>query len=730
MRYHVQPLQSTQLRCPINADRTRFANNRAYGLVQTRRRDCLALIVTCVFLLTALGALPTRAQETTANPALDQAFKKLAALELGQDLQAFAPIYQAVAQAHSDPRVRADLESRLIGMLQSDATDLAKDLACRELTLVGSDASIPALSQLLPNERLSSMARYALEGIGGSQATASLRDMLSQTQGRPRVGIVISLGRMADDQAAELLAALLTNDDRELREAVIIALGRIGNVAAADALRQFAATAPDDLRDTVTNALLSAGGSLSRKGEFEAATECYQALESSTDERVRAAAFRGLIGAMPTESAAMILAGLASDEPWKRAVAADCLCGVLRPDELGVIASSIAQLPDAGQLAALGSLQSRRESVVRDAALAALSHMNRDIRLAALSALRASATAEDVARLAQLACTASDPTEGEAAMDTLRLMSAAGTNEALLAVIRRNDNPHPVLIRCALARRTPEFTPVFLQAAESSNADTRLAALQALEIMSTAQEIEPLIRLLCHSDPGAEREAADRAVWMSCQQIADPVQRAAPLLAALRAADKQQRCAILPSLARLGGEEALATVHQAMQDPDQAIQEAGYRALCNWPDDSVADELLQIAKTADVPAYRIWALRAYARLVTLPSQRSPQETFTLLRQTLDLATRAEDRALIVTRLGTVRTPEALDLLLTFLDQSDMRSAAIPAVFELAKGLSQSHPDQANAALTRILEMTDDPALRQQIPKVLRDIEVRQAGQNP
>jgi hypothetical protein len=79
-------------------------------------------------------------------------------------------------------------------------------------------------------------------------------------------------------------------------------------------------------------------------------------------------------------------------------------------------------------------------------------------------------------------------------------------------------------------------------------------------------------------------------------------------------------------------------------------------------------------------------------------------------------------------LGAVRTPEALSLLLPFLDQVELRAAAVPAVFELAKGLSQSHPDPARAALERVGSLTDDPAIRQQIPKVLRDIETRKQEQ--
>ena len=174
----------------------------------------------------------------------------------------------------------------------------------------------------------------------------------------------------------------------------------------------------------------------------------------------------------------------------------------------------------------------------------------------------------------------------------------------------------------------------------------------------------------------------------------------------------------------MGGEESLAAVHEAMQSSDQAVRDAGYRALANWPDDSVAGELLDIAKSSEVDAYRVWSLRAYARVVTLPSERPAQTTYEMLSSAMDLATRTEDKQLIISRLGAVRVPDALTRLLAYVDQPELKDAAVPAVFALAKGLSQSHPDQARAALEKIRTLTEDAVILQQIPKVLRDIEAR------
>lgn len=671
--------------------------------------------------ITAFASFAAAAEpQPDANPALSQAFQTLVKLELGQDLGIFNPIRQAVVASRTDEAVRADLEGRLIAVLESDATDLAKDYTCRQLVIVGSEASLPALAALLTNPRMSYMARYALEGIGSPAAKKTLRDMLEKTEGRQKVGVVISLGRLADTEAVPAIASLLDEENEELREVCLIALGRIGNVPAAEALQAFAGKAPESLQEVLVDAQLDAVESLCQQGEFQTAAAVCEPLLAADSERIQAAAFRGLIAAKPSESLAMVVDGLKSDAGWKRAVAADWVVGLAKPEEIEKIASSIAELPKAGKIAAFVSLKHRCHAAIRDAALKALDQSDAEVRDAALAALIRSGTPDDVPMLAALV-----KSSGDAAFETLRLMPSEGVNQALIGWMDQAEIVPSVVVACALSRRSPDFVPAFLKTAGSSNAATRSEAFKALEILATDKEADALVALLCRTAPGDQREAAGRAVWMSCQKIADPTKRSAPLLAAMEKGDANAQCAILPTLARIGGQEALPAVREAMKSNDESVRDAGYRALANWPDASVADELLEIVKTNEAESYRTWSLRAYARVVALPSERAPQKTFEMLRDAMKLAKRTEDKELFVSRLSAVRVPDALTFLLPLVDDAELKAAAVPAVFTLAKGLSQSHPDQAAAALNKILPMTQDAALQQQIPKVLRDIEARQ-----
>ena len=59
----------------------------------------------------------------------------------------------------------ASSEEQLIGVLQSKAPAVQKNKACRELKLVGTEKSVPALAALLLDPELSHPAQIALDSM-------------------------------------------------------------------------------------------------------------------------------------------------------------------------------------------------------------------------------------------------------------------------------------------------------------------------------------------------------------------------------------------------------------------------------------------------------------------------------------------------------------------------------------------------------------------------------------
>src|ERR1035437_926004 len=68
---------------------------------------------------------------------------------------------------------------KLVAVLQSNASRKEKADACRELAVIGTRKSVSVLVELLADEQLSHMARYALETMPGSRVSQALRQQLN-----------------------------------------------------------------------------------------------------------------------------------------------------------------------------------------------------------------------------------------------------------------------------------------------------------------------------------------------------------------------------------------------------------------------------------------------------------------------------------------------------------------------------------------------------------------------
>lgn len=239
------------------------------------------------------GAVPA----ALADEALDKALEALKTYDWGNDRDALKPIDDLVTASHADAAVRKDLEGRLAALLAADAPQAAKDFVCRKLSLFGSAGCVPALAPLLADEKLSHMARYALERIPDDAAVQAMRDALPKVDGRLKVGVINSLGVRRDAASTAALAGLLADSRAEIAGAAVAALGSIGNAEAAKTLADFQGKAPEALRLAAADAYLACAEGLLAAGNKLEALAAYKALAKSEYKHVRLAAMRGLLAA-------------------------------------------------------------------------------------------------------------------------------------------------------------------------------------------------------------------------------------------------------------------------------------------------------------------------------------------------------------------------------------------------------------------------------------------------
>jgi HEAT repeat protein len=255
--------------------------------------------IAALLAIVVLGLNLTVAVAVPPDPAaVDRAFETLKTYDWGQDRSALQALDDAVAATHGDAAARKNLEMRLAAVLKADAPRAAKDVVCRQLSLIGSADAVPALAELLPNKDLSPMGRYALERIPDPAASAALREALSKTDGLLKVGVINSLGVRRDTDSMPLLIGLLENSDQQVAAAAIAALGAMGTADAAKALNEVQSKAKDQLKAAVADARLCCAERMLAAGQKVEALAIYKALNAEDQPKhVRLAAVRGLLAA-------------------------------------------------------------------------------------------------------------------------------------------------------------------------------------------------------------------------------------------------------------------------------------------------------------------------------------------------------------------------------------------------------------------------------------------------
>jgi len=241
---------------------------------------------------TGSGKGQDMAQGQTGNTLVE----KVKAYDFGQSRAALTEISDAIRKAYGQPDELKKFEASLLEVLKSDAKYAGKQYACRELSIIGTEQSVPVLATMLTNEEYSDMARYALERIPGQAADKALLGAMGKATGKAKIGIVNSLGERGTKPAAAEIAKLVGNSDKQLAGAAICALGKIGGPDALAGLNSALGSAPDAQKMLVYDALLKVADQMVAGGDKTGAQRIYVSLnKEGVPQLVRTAAIKGMV---------------------------------------------------------------------------------------------------------------------------------------------------------------------------------------------------------------------------------------------------------------------------------------------------------------------------------------------------------------------------------------------------------------------------------------------------
>jgi HEAT repeat protein len=433
---------------------------------------------------------------------------------------ALAAALLAVAAAAS-----AAQEDQLIGVLKSNATLNEKADACRELARVGTKKAVPALAALLGDEKLSHMARYALEPIRDPSVDDALRDAMGKLKGRPLLGVIGSLGMRHDAKAVAAMSKLLVDSDADVAQAAARALGKIGTPEAAQALDAALAGVSAANQIAFCEGLFRAAEALSAQGPCPQSQAIYDRLRglAKAPQQVRAAALRGAILVRGKEGIPLLLEAIRGADYILTAAAVRTAMEMPGPEVTAALAGELPKLPADKQILLINTLGYRGDASAGAALLALAAKGPDGVRLAAVENLTHLGYAAALPLLADLSLSG-ETDLATAARACLGSFPGKDADATILAMLAHKDaKVRSLAVEMIGQRNIANSAANLLKAAGDADETVRLAALKSLRDQAGPADLSALLGILVKAKSPTELQAAENAVGALCARQSTPV---------------------------------------------------------------------------------------------------------------------------------------------------------------------------------------------------------------
>ena len=597
---------------------------------------------------------------------------------------------------------------KLIAVIKSEAPQKEKVDACRQLSVIGTKDAIAPLAALLGDEKLSDMARYALEPIPDPAVDDVLRDALGRLKGRPLAGVITSIGVRHDAKAVAAVSKLLQDQDSIVAQAAARALGSIGNQAAAKSLRGALKNVSAANQLAVCEGLLRCAESLAAKGQRDQAIEIYDLLLSTkAAHQVRAGALRGAILVRGNEGLSLLRQHLKSDDYILFSAAVQASYELPKDKAVtDVLTDGLSKLPADNQILVILAIGKRGDAAALPTLFALAKSGEKTVRIAAIKALPAIGHSSAVPVLVELLADA-DRQISEVAQESLAALPGKEAEAAVMAMFNSNKTDQRLTaLELIGRRRMTTSVPALLKAAGDADPKVRSAAIKKVGELGGPAELPALLKLFMDLKESQDISAAEQALLDVCAKADNPQSYNEKFIGLLSQAQPAQKSSLLRVLSAIGGANALKVVRDSVNDSDAQVHTAAIRALSGWKTIDAAPELLALAKTASNPNDKTLCLRGYIGLAAHPDLPADQR-LSMCREAAGLIERNEEKKLLLGVLGTVPEAEALSMAMAYIDNSETKDEASMAAVAISEKIVEQKPGEVADALQKVIRATDN-----------------------
>lgn len=300
---------------------------------------------------------------------------------------------------------------------------------------------------------------------------------------------------------------------------------------------------------------------------------------------------------------------------------------------------------------------------------------------------------------------------GNTVRNSLSRLDFDGADRMLMDAYKKttDNNVKLHLLNVFNQRKGTIAIPAFETGLKSDSEEIRRESIRSLESVGRQSSIPALIDRYFDEDKKEIREAIEKAIVHIESRYGDTDGRGSMFCDEIAKRNEKEQIQLLPIAGKIAGPNISKFIFEQYKSDKPAIQEAAFKALCNWTDASICEELLKVASSDMDPRAPI-AARSYIRVVTLNEHgRNDKDKLAYVERAMSVAKSDDDKRFLLSRLDPSRCIEVFRFAIRYIDNPALDQAACKAVVDMANdtGFHAKYRTEIEPYLDKVIEKSND-----------------------
>jgi HEAT repeat protein len=252
-------------------------------------------------------------------------------------------------------------------------------------------------------------------------------------------------------------------------------------------------------------------------------------------------------------------------------------------------------------------------------------------------------------------------------------------------------------------RRMTSGLPALVKATGDADLKLRTDAIKMIGELGGPDQLPTMFNLLKNASQSQELAAIEQATTAICLKATDSKAEADKVIGQLDKVQPSQKAALVRVLGAVGGTNGLQAIITCARSDNADVRSAATRALATWKTVDAAPSLLTMIKQTTDSAEKTLFLRGYLNLAAR-NDLPVEDRIAMCRQAASQIVRDEEKRLLLGTLGGIQSPEAVELIVPYVDDAGSRQEAVLAAVTVSERLLRGRgPAPFAAKLIPLLE---------------------------